>query len=433
MKKLDLRRNICVPVAIVLTIFVLVSTFLIIQQTQTLSDNVQSSYLWLFILGTGLLASLIITIFISIIVDKKVNKPLNEILASSEFIAAGDLTKKIDIKTNDEISRLGEAYNSMIANIDRTLSEVSRAMNEVANSTIKIASSTEEMASGTEEQTAQTADVATAMDEISHTITENARNAAILADTVRESKNAADQGGEAVRNTITSVRNIGSSVQNFTSSVLSLGTSSGQIGEIITVINDIADQTNLLALNAAIEAARAGEHGRGFSVVADEVRKLAERTVNATKEIETMIKRIQEDSASAVSNIEQGIVAVESGIEQAEQAGIMLDGIVEISSAVVDVVGQLASTSEQQSTTGEEIARNLQAISTVTHQTSSGIQEMARTTENLTHLSKRVQELLSKFKIDSSERRMGSYSSNSISAHRPTKEQAIRERLLNVH
>lgn len=391
-----------------------------------------SNYLWLVVFGLGFLAFLLIAVSIFNIVEKKINKPLNEILISSEGLAEGDFTKKIQVKGDDEIGKLGQTFNSMVTNINAIMSEVLRAMNEMATSTMKMASSTEEMASGTEEQSAQTAEVATAMDEISHTITENARNAAILAETVRESKHAADQGGEAVKNTIESVRNIGSSVQNFTTSILSLGTSSGQIGEIVTVINDIADQTNLLALNAAIEAARAGEHGRGFAVVADEVRKLAERTVKATKEIESMIKRIQEDSAAAVSNLEQGIGAVESGIEQAEQAGIMLDGIVDISGAVVDVVAQMASTSEEQSTTGEEIAKNLQAISVVTQQTSNGVQEIARTTGELTRLSKKILELLSNLKINSGSRQ-DLYFSDSFPSPKADRQKSERGRLLSAN
>ena len=268
---------------------------------------------------------------------------------------------------------------------------------------------------------------------MAHTVSENARNVAILADTVRESKNVADQGGEAVKNTIASVRNIGSSVQNFTASILSLNSSSEQIGEIVGVIDNIADQTNLLALNAAIEAARAGEYGRGFSVVADEVRKLAERTMQATKEIASKIKKIQEESVAAVSYLEQGISAVEDGIEHAEQAGIMLNGIVEISGAVVEVVTQMASTTEEQSSTGEQIAKSLEAINVVTQQTSSGVQEIARVTEDLSQLSQRVLELLGKFKIDSSEIQQDSHYLGSMSTRNLSKELSERGMLLNVH
>jgi methyl-accepting chemotaxis protein len=432
MIKLDLRMKIFLPVAIVLVSIVLLATLWIARQTQLPMQEFQNELI-AFALISGLLSFVLIAISIFVVFDKVVKRPLKEILTSSELIARGDFTKKVHLKSDGEIGELGEAFNSMVTNIDTAMYEVSHAMNEVATATMKMASNTEQMASGTEEQSNQAAEVATAMEEMAHTVSENARNAAILADTVSESKNAADQGGDAVRNIIACVRNIGSSVQIFSTSILSLNSASEQIGEIVTVIDHIADQTNLLALNAAIEAARAGEHGRGFAVVADEVRKLAENTMHATKEIATTIKQIQDASAAAVSNIEQVVSTVEDGINHAEQAGIMLDGIVEISGAVVEVVTQMASTTDEQSSTGEQIAKNMQGISIVTQQTSSGVQEMARTTEDLTQLSNRVLELLGNFKIDSSQRRQDSQSLESISTHKPSGVLPVRGKLRNVH
>jgi methyl-accepting chemotaxis protein len=303
------------------------------------------------------------------------------------------------VTSRDELGELGKAVNATFQKLGTTIVEVTRAMHKVSTATMQMSASSEQMASGTEMQNAQTAEVAAAMEEMSHTITENSKNATVAADTARESKFAADQGGEAVRNTVECVRNIGIAVQNFATSIISLNGSSGQIGDIVSVIDDIADQTNLLALNAAIEAARAGDQGRGFAVVADEVRKLAERTMNATKEIASKIAQIQQDSGTAVSCLEQGTLAVDSGIDQAEQAGVLLDGIVDISTAVVDVITQMATASEEQAATGEEISRNVQAIKSVTEQTSEAIQVTARATEELNQLSSRTLDLLSTFGV----------------------------------
>ena len=432
MIKLDLRMKIFLPVAIVLASIVLIATLWIARQTNIPMDEFQNEMIAL-VLISGFLLFLLIAVSVFVVFDKVVKKPLKEILTSSKFVAQGDLTKKVQLNGDGEIGELGLAFNSMVTNIDATMHEVSHAMDELASATIKISSNTEEMASGTEEQSTQASEVAAAMEEMARTISENARNASILADTVSEAKNAADQGGEAVKDTIACVRNIGNSVQDFSTSILSLNSASEQIGEIVSVIDKIADQTNLLALNAAIEAARAGEHGRGFSVVADEVRILAERTMQATKEIAATIKQIQDASTSAVSNIEQVISAVEDGINHAEQAGIMLDGIVEISGAVVEVVTQMASTTDEQSSTGEQIAKNMQGISIVTQQTSSGVQEMARTTEDLNQLSNRVIELLGKFKIDSSENRQDSHSFGTIAMQKPAREYPERGRSLSLH
>jgi methyl-accepting chemotaxis protein len=351
------------------------------------------------VLAAGLIVVSLVLATLSIATTRIVVRPVTQLLTAFQVAARGDLTVTVPVTSRDELGELGKAVNATFQKLGTTIVEVTRAMHKVSTATMQMSASSEQMASGTEMQNAQTAEVAAAMEEMSHTITENSKNATVAADTARESKFAADQGGEAVRNTVECVRNIGIAVQNFATSIISLNGSSGQIGDIVSVIDDIADQTNLLALNAAIEAARAGDQGRGFAVVADEVRKLAERTMNATKEIASKIAQIQQDSGTAVSCLEQGTLAVDSGIDQAEQAGVLLDGIVDISTAVVDVITQMATASEEQAATGEEISRNVQAIKSVTEQTSEAIQVTARATEELNQLSSRTLDLLSTFGV----------------------------------
>ena len=178
-----------------------------------------------------------------------------------------------------------------------------------------------------------------------------------------------------------------------------LGKSSDQIGEIISVIDDIADQTNLLALNAAIEAARAGDQGRGFAVVADEVRKLAERTTKATKEIAGMIKKIQADTTGAVRSMEEGTTEVERGIKLADRAGTSLQEIVGVSQKLTDMVTQIAAAGEEQSSASEQISKNVEGISKVTGETAQGTQQIARAAEDLNRLTENLQQLVAAFKV----------------------------------
>jgi methyl-accepting chemotaxis protein len=255
------------------------------------------------------------------------------------------------------------------------------------------------MAAGAKEQTNQTAEVASAVEEMTKTIMENSRNASETAIVAKDAKTSAEQGGKVVAETVEGMRKIADVVQKSAETVQELGRSSDQIGEIVTVIDDIADQTNLLALNAAIEAARAGEQGRGFAVVADEVRKLAERTTKATKEIAGMIKKIQQDTAGAVESMEEGTTQVADGIALADKAGTSLKEIVENSQRVTDMITQIATASEEQSSTSEQISKNVEAISAVTSETATGIQQVARAAEDLNHLTETLGSLVGQFRL----------------------------------
>jgi len=198
-----------------------------------------------------------------------------------------------------------------------------------------------------------------------------------------------------------------------------LGDSSKQIGEIISVIDDIADQTNLLALNAAIEAARAGEQGRGFAVVADEVRKLAERTTEATKQIASMIKGIQGETEQAVVAMNQGTHEVQSGIEYADRAGESLNSILSSTQELLDMINQIAAASEEQSATSEQISKNVMSISKVTAESTQRVEDVARTSDELARLTEHLRDLMGNFQVDDGN--SASYSTKHL-ANKPKKQ-----------
>jgi methyl-accepting chemotaxis protein len=237
------------------------------------------------------------------------------------------------------------------------------------------------------------------VDALAKTIVENSGHASNASTIARKAREVAEQGKLVMHKMVDAMNEIAKVVNNSAETVSLLGRSSDQIGEITGVIDDIADQTNLLALNAAIEAARAGEQGRGFAVVADEVRKLAERTTTATKEIATMIQRIQEETRGAVQVMHEGNKRVSGGIELADRAGASLQEIVATSQEVTDTVTQIAAASEQQSSASEEISKNIAAISHVSHETAAGTQQLARAADDLNRLTETLQSALSRFKL----------------------------------
>jgi len=340
-------------------------------------------------------------------IEKYLSESTAHMVGVMDKFAEGDLSVSLKVQKDDDVGKLYAGFNKAVHNIRELISKLHNAVHSTQTSSSEISSSTEEMAAGAQEQSAQTGEVATAIEEMTRTIIDTTRNAGTAAENAKKAGEIAGEGGRAVEATIEGMQRIAEVVQSSAETVKKLGKSSDEIGEIIQVIDDIADQTNLLALNAAIEAARAGEQGRGFAVVADEVRKLAERTTKATKEIALMIKQIQADTAEAVDSMGKGTGEVEKGKELAARAGESLQEIIEATVKVVDDISQVATASEEQSSTAEQISKSVESISNVTNETASGIQQVARSAEDLNKLTDNLQELVSQFRIDKTDRESG--------------------------
>jgi methyl-accepting chemotaxis protein len=319
-------------------------------------------------------------------------------------LAGGDLSARMSGEYRGDFVAIRDSVNTLGESFNRAISEVVIAVDATATASGQISSSTEQMAAGAQEQSAQAAEVASGVEEMAKTIVETTRNTSVAAETAKKAGSIAQEGGTVVAETIEGMNRIALGVKNSAQTVQALGKSSNEIGEIIQVIDDIADQTNLLALNAAIEAARAGEYGRGFAVVADEVRKLAERTTKATKEIASMIKQIQKDTAVAVDSMDDGTKEVEKGKLLADKAGESLQRIIKGAEEVVDIITQVAAASEEQSSAAEQISKNIEAISGVTRESANGVQQIAHASEDLNRLTVNLQNSISKFKLGGEEK-----------------------------
>jgi methyl-accepting chemotaxis protein len=342
----------------------------------------------------------VVAFIIQYFLDAIVIKPIRKIIASIE---RSDLNHSLRSKRADEIGMLLNAFGGFVSSIRMTLYKVADISSSVASSSAEISASTEEIAAGAQEQSSQAGEVASAVEEMTKTIVENSKNASETEEVAKKSRETAERGYKVVEDTLTGMRRIADVVRQSAGTVGELGKSSDQIGEIISVIDDIADQTNLLALNAAIEAARAGEQGRGFAVVADEVRKLAERTTKATKEIALMIKKIQSDTGGAVRSMEEGTKEVDEGITLADRAGEALQEIVQTSQKVTDMVAQIAAASEQQSSASEQISKNVEAINSITQETAGGTEQVARAANELNVLTEELRNIISQFHLETAD------------------------------
>ena len=360
------------------------------QSTEVAASRIST----LMLLGTVLAGGLI-----GFVLSDSIIRPVRTLTQRLAQLADGDFTVRIEVDRTDEFGRLGTAYNTASQKLGTMIFEVTGAAHEVAGAATEISATSEQMTLGMQSQTQQTSESSAAIDAMNTSLGSVAERSSEAAWSAANAGTEAEQGGEIVTQTVEEMRGIAEQVRTSVRAVDGLGGKSEQIGEIISVINDIADQTNLLALNAAIEAARAGEHGRGFAVVADEVRKLAERTTNATEQVSTSIREIQDDTKSAIAIIEQGSERVEIGVQRATEAGGSLERIVEASRSLRTMVEDIAHAIDDQKVGAQQVAEANKTIVEVTNDSSTAVAEANTAASNLSQQAERLLSMTTQFRV----------------------------------
>ncbi|MBI4683214.1 MAG: methyl-accepting chemotaxis protein [Nitrospirae bacterium] len=279
--------------------------------------------------------------------------------------AKTDLSRRIDVITVDEIGDMFNSFNSLFDNMQKVFQELQSVSNNMFRTISTLSDSSEQSTGNASSISEQSASIATAAEEMSRTVIAVAKNAAKASDTSEEAKAAAVGGKRIADEAIEYIQKVHSSTNALSLMVRNLDNRAAEIGNIVTVITEIADQTNLLALNAAIEAARAGEQGRGFAVVADEVRKLAENTIKATTEISNKIGAVQKESEQTASTMNTASEEVRKASEYISRVGDALNSIVTRVSEGRDEVMQIAASVEEQSNVSGEIASNAEQSSVI--------------------------------------------------------------------
>ncbi|MCL4536000.1 MAG: methyl-accepting chemotaxis protein [Nitrospirae bacterium] len=343
--------------------------------------------------------ALILGVMAAVLITRGITHPLGEAVHAANRLADNDLTVNIEVNSKDETGQLLAAMKNMVEKLKKIMADVKSTADSVASASNQLSASSEQMSRGVSEQSGRASQIATSSSEMSQTVIDIAKNASNIASATTDATKTAQDGGDIVNKSVEEVKAIADTVSETARMVSSLGERSKQIGEIVSVINDIADQTNLLALNAAIEAARAGEQGRGFAVVADEVRKLAERTAKATSEIGDMIKAIQDEVEKAVTSMNEGTERVNVGVELSTQAGNALHDIVKSVNDLQTMVQQIASATEEMSTVSETISGDIETIASVSKETSAGSEQIAQASSDLARLASNLQGIVGQFKV----------------------------------
>ncbi|MEZ9231239.1 methyl-accepting chemotaxis protein [Vibrio amylolyticus] len=332
-------------------------------------------------------------------IAQSVREPLTRILKTLESLTEGDMTQRIDIRYNNEFSRVSGHINSLADNLHNILVELNDASDNLT-STANTNQATSTQAQGQlNSQREQTSNVATAMTEMAHSVEEVAQSAQSSQKMVQQVESASESGRQIMSTNISTINQLETRLNQSVEAVGELQKMSSQIGSILDVIRNIAEQTNLLALNAAIEAARAGEQGRGFAVVADEVRVLAQRTTESTSEIENMIGNLQSSSSSAGKVIESCKNDMELSVEQASNANSAMEEIQALILEISHMSTHISQAAGEQNETTSEIAKNIEEINLIADTSYQAMSEIAETSASLTHLASKQGELVHRFKL----------------------------------
>ncbi|MDP9902283.1 methyl-accepting chemotaxis protein [Variovorax ginsengisoli] len=316
--------------------------------------------------------ALTLGIAISWSLTRGITRPLNDALRLAQTVAAGDLSQHMEIRSGDELGRLLGALDAMNQNLHRVVGEVRTGTQTITVASSQIAAGNQDLSSRTEEQASSLEETAASMEELTSTVKQNAENARQANELASSASAVAVRGGAVVNQVVDTMG--------------AINTSSRKIVDIIGVIDGIAFQTNILALNAAVEAARAGEQGRGFAVVASEVRNLAQRSASAAKEIKGLI--------------DDSVHKVDIGSHQVAEAGRTMQEIVQSVQRVTDIMGEISSASQEQTTGIEQINQAITQMDQVTQQNAALVEEAAAAAASLQGQARKLAKTVGIFKLD---------------------------------
>ncbi|MEE8059822.1 MAG: methyl-accepting chemotaxis protein [Pseudomonadales bacterium] len=367
-------------------------------EAANIADEIRGSYQVLLL---SLLLGLIVSAAGYVVSQRVLTNPIRQIVKVLKELSegSGDLTVQLSVHSQDELGELAQAVNRFISKLLALITNVTHVKEQLVGETASLERAISNTSNNTKKQFDEVQQVSAAINQMTTTASEVARNAESAAQASQEANTKSNEGQTIVGNTVSSMKELEATINTSTGVVELLHEDSKNIGSVLDVIKSIAEQTNLLALNAAIEAARAGEQGRGFAVVADEVRTLAQRTQDSTSEIEEMISKLQGQAQTTLDEMTNSQYKAKQVMDNANSAGEALQVINQSVDDINSMNLQIASAAEEQTAVSEEINRNAINIQTLADNTNQQAVESQQISQNLLQLIEKLGESTGQFKV----------------------------------